>query len=117
MRNIFRIIGLMALALGISQMPAFAEFIQGEIAYLDSNAREVTIRQSDATSGQFKELKLTVPEDVKYEGLSSLEELKVGDYIEVEASGDKDAKTMEADSIKLGEGQAAQAPESMPIPQ
>lgn len=99
--RIQRCLGILALALAVGLPSGFAELIDGTIISLNEKAKTLSLQQMDPTTGQARELKITVPEDVEFQGVDSLKDLKTGDRVRVEASQGEKPDALKADAIEL----------------
>ena len=103
------LIGTLAFGFVISQAPAWAEIFQGEIASLNKGAKSFNLRQTDPGTGKSQELKISVPSGTQMEGVNSINELKTGDRVLVDASKGKDPKNLQATSIQVLEAETMPA--------
>ncbi|MBI4358554.1 MAG: hypothetical protein HY584_04575 [Candidatus Omnitrophica bacterium] len=92
MRNYKLIIVMLILGLTLLQGTAMAEMIQGTIASLDLAASMLTITRISPSTGAEESLEVALSPEVTLKGLGSLEELKTGDEVTVEASQDESGK-------------------------
>ena len=102
--NRFKMISLLFAGLVVLQGPVFAEVIQGKVASMNPQENTLTVRQSDERG--IRDISVEVTEDASFQGVSSLEQLSVGD--EVVVSGDARGNTIEARSIDASGGTAGQ---------
>lgn len=88
----------------ISQGYGWAEMIQGEITYLDPVARSLGISRLDPASGTEVKFSIAVPQDAEFKGFESLEELKVGDEVEIDTYENEVSGALEANKVALEKG-------------
>lgn len=84
---------------------ANADIIQGEITSLDRKANVLTVLGINPETGRAQEVKVSVPRDrnVELAGVRSLKDLKRGDKVWIDVSGDDASGVleMEADAISV----------------
>lgn len=79
---------LLMLAFGLFQGSLFAEIMLGEVTAVNQQEQTVTINQLDQTGVGVtrKNLRLNLRDDTQFSGLQSIQDLKVGDEVLVEAN-------------------------------
>ena len=96
--NIF----LIAVLTGASSV-ASAEMIQAEVAAVDLSAHALKVVKAE-TGGHAAEpssIQILVQKATRFDGLQSLDDLRIGDEVRVNLSGKKRAEVRKAKSIQL----------------
>ncbi len=83
-----RYITMLVAVLALFQVNAFAEIIRGEIKAVNQNEQSITINQLDQAGIGVtrKNLELNLRDDTQFTGIRSIQELKVGDEVLIEAN-------------------------------
>lgn len=101
MKKNLLVIGMFVLGLVFFQTPVWAELIQGEIVSLNTKANSFGLRHTDPMSGKVIESKIMVQPNAELEGIESLNELKKGDRVLVDASQSEAPGTLQATAIEV----------------
>ena len=83
---------------------ASAEMIQGKVVEIGPGAEFLKVMRRNPETGKPQELKLAVKMDTALSGVDSLESLKVGDEVSIEAARHGLTRQLEAKAISTGNG-------------
>lgn len=100
MKRFFLIAGLLVTSLTIA-LPAWAEMLQGTVAGIDPGGRSIRLTRID--QGRVEELKVNVKEEAQLNGIQSLDELKLGDNVVVNADKNLFTRAWNATSVEKSE--------------
>ncbi|OGW86399.1 MAG: hypothetical protein A3C35_05560 [Omnitrophica bacterium RIFCSPHIGHO2_02_FULL_46_11] len=109
-------IAVLVVFFAVSQGTAHADMVKGNVASIDNAAKSLTINRVNATTGAEEQVAISVTDTTAFSGTASLEELKAGDEVWVDATEDPATKNWVASSVKLSllqpasETPAAQTP-------
>ena len=86
------------------QTNALAETIWGRVFNVDTNNQRLSIMKKDITDGRIEYFNILIQPETQYNGIVSLDSLKIGDVVKVEtvrdaASGKWEAKLLEVREI------------------
>lgn len=89
------------LALGITFLPGrvFAEMIQGIVDSVDKAGSSLTLLRTDPATGAQEKRIVSIAKDAKFKGMKSLDELRPGNSVKVEATATAEG-LLEAKSIE-----------------
>lgn len=114
--KLFRLLLLTAVAISFAQNVANAEIMRGEVTAVDAQERSITINQLDQSGiGVTREnLEIKLREDTQFTGIKSLQELKAGDEVLLEANkrifGPWEVKHIQSTKPGAGAGVGVGAP-------
>jgi hypothetical protein len=101
-RVLFFIVGLIA-SVFLLQTPSYAAWMQGKIKNVDNNSRMITIDSADAqkAGASSSEIQVKVLENAKFKNISSLNDLKSGQEVKVDARNNKEQGFWDANYIEV----------------
>lgn len=85
MKNQSKYLMVGVLGLLIAAGPAFAEMIQGQVTAVNTENNSLTVQRMKDT-GEQEQINLNVPQNAQFRGISSLQDVEVGDEIKAEAN-------------------------------
>ncbi len=95
-------IGILMIALVIFQNPAQAKMIRGEVVAIKEDGSSFSLKRPNPSKPAITEqFMVSVLPNTKFEKLSSLKELALGDEVAVDAEKKKQSKIWEATSVRV----------------
>lgn len=96
-------IAMLAAAVLMWQGLGYAETVQGRIVEINPNEKSLTINRFDAVSGQPQQLEMSIDNETQFQGgIASLDALKVGDEVMLEADQNFVTRQWTINAIKKG---------------
>ena len=100
------VMAILVATLMICQGAAYAQLVNGKVVSADPAAKSLTISRTNAETGASEDVVIWTNEQTAFSGTASLEELKAGDEVWVDAEEDAATKNWIATSIQLLQAQA-----------
>ena len=113
MKRTLTLISILLVAFVVFQGTADAKVVLGKVDSIDATAKTLSVSTTDPATGAEEKVSISVPSTATFSGVTSLDELKAGDAVEVEAEQDVTTSGWNATSVKTTPA-AAPAPAAAP---
>ncbi len=101
------LVAVIAAAIFLWNGSSYAETVQGKIVEINPTEKSLTLNRFDAASGQPEQLEMSIDAETQFKGINSLDALKVGDDVMVEADQNFVTRQWTVNLIQKGSGTLA----------
>ena len=101
MKKALTVISILFVGFVAFQGTASAKLVLGKVESVDATAKTLSVNTPDATTGTEKKVSISIPETATFSGVSSLDQIKSGDEVWVEAEEDAATGGWKATSVQV----------------
>ena len=109
MKKILMLSVILLAAAVVFQGTAFAGLVHGTVASIDSAAKSVSVNRTNPATGATEKVDIAIGAETTFSGVASMDELKAGDDIWVDAQQDAATGGWKAASVKVSGANAPAA--------